>query len=252
MEIVPGVHLVDGVRWSRVYLVEGETLALVDSGLPWSPRGVMRHIAAIGRKPQELKLILMTHCHPDHTSGAMSISRLTGAQIVAHSLDTKTHARGQVSLCYMGVFSSMRTPLPFLRRAPVTHLVADGDAVPAFEDIRVVHTPGHTRGSVCYLWESKKLLFSGDTLFSDGSRVSRSVPFPGYDGQAYQASLNRLAGMEFETLCGGHGVPLKEGASERLRELLKARPNPPRWGDFLKSIPKRLHNHASLTGEHSS
>ena len=78
MESPPGVHRVSGVTWSRAYLVEDDTLALVDSGLPWHARKILDYISSICRKPEELSLILITHSHPDHTSGALAIRRRAG------------------------------------------------------------------------------------------------------------------------------------------------------------------------------
>lgn len=104
-------------------------------------------------------------------------------------------------------------------------------------------------GSVSYLLEERQVLFSGDSLFSDGSRVSRSLPFPGSNVVDYRRSLQMLAGLEFETLCGGHGQPLLDGASDRLRDLLAARPEPPTWGAYLRGIPGRLLGRRSLHGE---
>ena len=248
MEFLPGVHRVPGVSWSRAYLVEGDTLALVDTGLPWHARKILDYVRSIGRKPEELSLILITHSHPDHTSGALAIKRRTGAEIVAHAGDTKTHPDQEVSLSYMGVFTSLKLPLPFLQRTLVDSLVTDGQVIPSFGGIRVLHTPGHTGGSVCYLLESKNLLFAGDTLFSDGARLSRSVPFPGYDAEHYRESLNRLAALQFDALCGGHGVPLVDHASDRLRELLAAKPDPPSWGGFIKSLPRRLYRSGRISG----
>ena len=60
MEILPGIHVVPGSFWWRVYLIEGDTLALVDTGLPWNARGVLKYIGSIGRSAEELRLILMT------------------------------------------------------------------------------------------------------------------------------------------------------------------------------------------------
>ena len=107
--------------------------------------------------------------------------------------------------------------------------------------MRVVHTPGHTPGSVCFLLQEQSLLFSGDTIFSDGRRVSRSIPFPGSDAAQYAQSLERLAGMRFDILCGGHGAPLLGGASDMLQVLLERKPQPPNWGEFVfKRLPRRL------------
>ena len=209
---------------------------------------MLRYVESIGRKPEEVSTILITHSHPDHTSGVPGIVKRTHAGVLAHASDTKSRRVDEVSLSYMGVFSGLRLPLPFLERIPTTAL-SDGDVLPLLGGIQVIHTPGHTPGSVCYLVESRGLLFSGDTVFSDGASVSRSVPFPGYDGLRYRASIEGLAGMEFDTLCGGHGEPLVGGASGRLRDLLKAKPDPPTWRGFLQSVPGRLLHARGLRGE---
>ena len=251
MEIRPGVHAVPGICWSRVYLIEGETLVLVDSGLPWNVGRVLRYIRSIGRNPEDLGMVLMTHSHPDHSAGALGISRRTGADIVAHAGDTRTHGDRGVSLSYMRVFTSLNAPIPFLQRAPVARLVKDGDVLPVLGGVRVIHTPGHTPGSVCYLLEDRSVLFSGDTAFSNGRRLSRSLPFFGSRTDDYRRSLERLAGLEFETLCGGHGEPMVGGASDRLRELLTARPDPPTWPQFLARIPSRMVRARGFSGEDS-
>ncbi len=210
MEILPGRHLIPGISWSRAYLIEGETLALVDSGMFWNGRAVLRYIASIGRQPEDLSHILVTHKHPDHVGGIRHVSKRTGAAVAAHP----------------------------------------NDMLPIGGGVRVIHTPGHTDGSVCFLHEPTRTLFSGDTIFSDGKRISRSVPFPGYDGPAYRESLKRLANMDFSAVCGGHGIPLLEGGAGILGDLLDARPDPPTWGKFIKSMPKRLRRSLPLAREH--
>ncbi|MCH8309585.1 MAG: MBL fold metallo-hydrolase [Chloroflexi bacterium] len=248
MEIMPGIHVVPGVRWSRAYLIEGDTLALVDSGLPWNSGTVIKYIRKIGRKPEELSHLLITHAHPDHTGSAGRLSRKTGAQVVAHSADT-SHRGDGTSLSYMGIFGSLSIPVPFLERIPVTTLVEEGDVLPIAGGVRVIHTPGHTSGSVCFLEEGTGTLFSGDTIFSDGKRISRSVPFPGYDAESYRASLTRLATLDFEAVCGGHGAPLMSGGPRLLRELLERHPELPTWRQFFRSIPRRIQKSQSMTGE---
>ena len=251
MEVIPGVHMVPSVRWSRAYLIVGETLTLVDSGLPWHPPGVLKYIRSIGRRPNELKRILITHGHPDHVGGAAKLVRATRASIVGHRADSHPSPKNDLDLDYTGI-GGRRSPLAFLSAAKLDIPVADGDTLPDHGGIRVIHTPGHTRGSVCFLHEPTRTLFSGDTLFSDGRRLSRSVPFPGYDRAGYVRSLERLSEIDFDAVCGGHGRPLPSGGSRALSELISAHPEPPTWRDFIRSLPRRLRHHRPLTGEHAN
>lgn len=250
MEVTQGVHLIPGVKMSRVYLIEDKTLTLVDTGFPWDVRRILKYIVSIGRRPEDIGHILMTHNHPDHTSGGLGISKRTGAEIVAHQHDTKANSDNRQSLGHMKVFGGLEVPLPFFRHTPVAHLVSENDVPSYLSHIRVIHTPGHTPGSVCYLLEDRGVLFSGDTIFSNGNRVSRSIPFPGYNADDYRESLRKLGEMQFDSLCGGHGSPLVGGASDRLRELLRAKPELPSWGELLfKRIPRRLLQAKNPSGE---
>ena len=227
--------MVPGIRWSRVYLIEDRTLAVVDTGPPWTWRRTVRYIRSIGRRPEELGYILMTHSHPDHTSGAGPLIRQTGARLVAHHGDTWAYRSDGARLSYSGLVSGLGMALPFLRGAPVGQAAEEGLVLPLQDGIRVIHTPGHTPGSVCYLLEGRGVLFSGDTLFSDGQRISRSLPWPRANRHDYGSSLRRLAGMEFDVLCGDHGAPLVGAASHKFRDLMAARPDPPSWGRLILS-----------------
>ena len=103
-------------------------------------------------------------------------------------------------------------------------------------EIEVLHTPGHTPGSACYLLEGNGVLFTGDTIFSDGRAISRSLPYPRSSAADLRRSVDRLAALDFEVLCGGHGTPLVGGASRRLKELLTNDPEPPTWSGFVKRV----------------
>ncbi len=250
MEVSPNIHIAPSARWSRVYLIVGETLTLVDSGLPWRPRGILNYIRSIGRRPDELKHILVTHSHPDHTGMTSALAKATGAAVVVHRSDTVRLPDNRLALGYAGLLGRVASPIPFFSRVGVNTLVEDGDTLPLHGGIRVIHTPGHTRGSVCFLLEENKILFSGDTIFSDGNHLSRSVPFPGYDRDDYIRSLKRLSEFEFEGVFGGHGSPMLEGGSHVLSQLLESYPEPPTWGDFFGSIPRRLKRSFPITGEY--
>ena len=122
----------------------------------------------------------------------------------------------------------------------------DGDVLPSQGGIRAIHAPGHTPGSVCYLLEDRGVLFSGDTVFSDGETLGRAPPFPGANTQDYRGSLSKLGGMDFDALCGGHGMPLVGGASDRVRDMLSSDPDPPTWGQVIKRVPRRVFRSVGL------
>ena len=93
--------------------------------------------------------------------------------------------------------------------SPVDLLVEDEDVLPYLGGLRVIHTPGHTRGSICLLLEKGRLLFAGDTIINNVDRLSRPLPF-GSDRQASEQSLLKLSNLDFDVCCFGHGPPLLE------------------------------------------
>ena len=224
MEICPGVHQVPGLRWSNAYLlVEADRLTLIDSGLPGDGKKIIAYIQHLGRSPLELQRLIVTHGHPDHTGPLKGLSRLTGAVIAVHPSDTRyreeTNSRW---LHYPAQPPAFDWNQPFLHRIPAHELIEDGQVLPVLGGLQVLHTPGHTPGSVCLYLAGPKVLFTGDTLLADGHRFHRPVAFPGTNLRDYRASVERLAQLPFETACVGHGKPLRQGAALRLGEMLES------------------------------
>ena len=223
MEILPGIHRVPGLRWSNSYLiVEEKQLTLVDAGLPGDGRKILNYISRIGRTPLELERLIVTHSHPDHTGSLKMLSQLTGATVMAHQADTRPRGKNETNwLHYPGQPPSFDWNVPFLQRIPAHEFIEDGQLLPVLSGLRVVHTPGHTAGSVCLYLDEQKLLFTGDTLIADGYCFRRPVPFPGTNFRDYRVSVDRLARLPFETACVGHGQPLLGSGAVALQEMLK-------------------------------
>tara|TARA_B100000315_G_scaffold169291_1_gene157861 strand:- start:1387 stop:2124 length:738 start_codon:yes stop_codon:yes gene_type:complete len=222
VEICPGVHQVPGLRWSNAYLlVEPDRLTLIDSGLPGDGKKILAYIQHLGRSPSELERVIVTHGHPDHTGPLKGLSRRTGAVIAVHPSDTryreKTNSRW---LHYPGQPPALDWNVPFLHRIPAHELIEDGQMLPVMGGLQVLHTPGHTSGSVCLYLAGQRVLFTGDTLLADGFLFRRPVPFPGTSFREYRASLDRLSELPFETACVGHGKPLRQAGSAALKEML--------------------------------
>ena len=164
---------------------------LVDPGEPDSP--AIAKAAALGG----VRYILLTHGHFDHVLGAAEARRRTGAPLVIHEADAPMLTDPQLSLCARFFGPGLQETC-----APDA-TIREGERLPfGGSEIRVLHTPGHTPGSVCYAVGER--LFTGDTLFC-GS-IGRT-DFPGGDLTQMRRSLARLAALEGErTLLPGHGA----------------------------------------------
>lgn len=240
MEVVEGVHKVDGVPGGNVYLLLGPELALVDAGWPGAGRAIVRYIRRLGREPRDLRHILLTHGHPDHTGAASYLRRLSGARVWAHPGDVKRHPHDGLWASYISQPFAVHASVPLFHRVLVDGLLEDGEALPIMGGLRVYHVPGHTSGSVALRLERHGVLFTGDTLLTHRTAFSRPLPLPGYDAQQYAASVRRLAALEFEVACGGHGAPVPAGASHILNQMLAGPGLDSYWANLRYRLARRL------------
>ncbi len=147
-------------------------------------------LAHIRRLSLTVEAILLTHAHFDHMGAAAAVQRVTGAPLYVHAEDERALTDPAYSV------------MPIAEPLAADHLLQDGDAVSVGDmTFTVMHTPGHTRGSVCYRCED--VLFAGDTLFA-GS-IGRT-DFNGGDMGAMRQSLRRLCALPDEwRVVSGHG-----------------------------------------------
>jgi hydroxyacylglutathione hydrolase len=147
----------------------------------------------------DIRIIILTHCHYDHTAHAGEIAELCDAEIAIHQSDvTALHDDIQSVAMYFG------------ERAPVfrpDRLLSGGETI---GELTVIHTPGHTPGSICLYEEKNGILFSGDTVFTEGSFGRYDLP--GGDIRELKRSIQVLSHLQVESLYPGHGFPvLHEG-----------------------------------------
>jgi len=148
-----------------------------------------RVVERIKQKDLNLKYIVNTHGHPDHTCGNAKVKALTGAKIIMHELDDQmfNSAQGQEMARQWGF-----TPSP-----PADMTIKDGDQIVVGDvSLKVIHTPGHSPGGICLLGDSN--LFTGDTLFVGG--IGRT-DLPGASMTQFMKSIKeRLLTLSGETI----------------------------------------------------
>jgi glyoxylase-like metal-dependent hydrolase (beta-lactamase superfamily II) len=228
VRVAEGVYSIGQRKGGRVhaYLFEQDSeLTLVDTLFDADAKRVLDCIQRIGRSPDDLKHIALTHAHRSHLGGLARLKRLTGALVCAHEweADIVEGARlaQPVSLRPQGPLSTypMRIGLALGRPkhapCPVDRPLREGDQV---GPLRVVHIPGHTPGHLAFHWEQRGVLAVGDAV-ATWPRIDAGWPGFNLNEGQYRASLKRLAQIEAEVIAVGHGEPLIERAGERVHAL---------------------------------
>lgn len=219
MEIVDGVHLVEG-GYANVYLIiDGEELTLVDTGMPWNAKRILRYLQRIGRKPSDISRILLTHHHIDHVGCAGELREKTGGKIAIHKDDagfvegreTPPAPKGAAGLIFRILSPALRA-----RAFKPDLMLEEGGEVGG---LRVIHTPGHTPGSISLYEPVRKILFVGDALRFIGGRVMGPPESFTQDGEGALRSIGKISNLEFDIMLSGHGDPLRPKASEKIREF---------------------------------
>ena len=233
LPVVPGVFQIRAIASRVTALADEDGLVLVDAGGTGSRRLIEAGLRDAGYSLNDVRLVAVTHYHPDHTGGLGPLSE-TSIPIAAHEDEAPIISR---EVEYPSPFKDPTLGVmtkPLIRSVagksvPVTYRLRDGDTLPTADGVRIVHTPGHTPGSICLYVESKKLLIVGDALqYSHGALTppARSVT---HDFDLAMESLKKLSELEFETVCFSHFSPMREGAPESLKALIDEHEKGMRW-----------------------
>ena len=221
MEIAPSVHAVR-LRSGFVFLIDEPQMTLIDAGLSGSRRIVERYVRSIGRSMDDLGRIICTHAHPDHIGGVRELAGDRGVEVLMHPADL---AGLNVTL-RDAVANRNRSQLIayFTRHPGEATPVEDGQLLPILGGLQVVHTPGHTPGSICLYLVRDKLLFTGDALQRIRGKVTYASAFFSEDLALARASVARLAALDVETIAFAHYPPWRDDANGTLRALADLAP----------------------------
>ncbi len=224
MEIVPNIHMVDGSIGCNTYLIVGDGITLVDTGLRGNVPRIYGCLGRMGFRPRDIRRIVVTHAHLDHINCLYQLKEETGAIVMANALDSdiiegkKPLRVGRGALAALsGIFNL------YTRYRPVTVDVrlGDGDPVPGALDVRAVYLPGHSAGNTGLYSREKKTFFSSDSLRVAGGRPVTPSPRFTADMDAAILSVKRIGEFDFDVLLPGHGSAVTDRAAEKVRELYR-------------------------------
>ena len=222
MEIIPGVHQVDGIN-GNCYIIVGDGLVLIDTGLPGNTKKILEYVHnTLGGIPSDIETIILTHYHLDHTGSAYEIWDITGAKVAIHA-DDADYVEGIKPMPVPGGLMGLlfRMFRFFLKFKPVQPdiLLHDKDQIAG---LICIHTPGHTPGSICLYDPKFKLLFVGDTLRFYHGKLQGPPPRFTPDMDRAVQSIKKIATLDFDILLSGHGVPLMPNASEKVQKFVQS------------------------------
>ena len=206
------------------------TVSLTPFGLAGGVGSLVAQLEASGYQLPDVRTIVLTHAHGDHTGGLPALVARSGAQVWAYR-DEVPYVEGAQALPasfwpmrlmgWLGSRGAKKKPSLKVSRA-----LADGETVDVLGGMQVIHTPGHTPGSLCLYQPEQKILFCGDILSQkrqpDGAAGLDYAPaaFSADSAQARE-TVRRLANLPVEVLCPGHGKPVLREAGEMIRKLLE-------------------------------
>lgn len=187
------VHKVSGAAFDgNVYLVLDERPILVDAGMMAGPtlKNIKKYI-----DPKDIEMIVLTHCHHDHSGAAPELKGATGAKLLLSEKE-------------VGCIGDELTTVAYLFGMQAPEFKVDGTLKGGMTldlgkwKLEVLETPGHSEGSICLYERSEKVLFSGDTVFPDGN-IGRTDMYGG-DTIKLIKSIEKLTAMDVQTMYPGH------------------------------------------------
>ncbi|WP_188986378.1 MBL fold metallo-hydrolase [Saccharopolyspora thermophila] len=215
--VVPNLHLLR-FEFGQAYLWrEGRSATLVDTGIAGAGADIVRYLREID---VELARIVLTHGHEDHVGSAAEVRAATGAPVLAHRDDAPI-VRGErprpdpVLLDWeRPLFESIAPNVPAPPPCPVDQELVGGEVFDFAGGARVLSIPGHTDGSIALHLPKQRILFTGDTVAHVTEVMLGTCNL---DRPRAVESFHRLAELDVEVACFGHGDPITTAAGAELR-----------------------------------
>lgn len=223
-EVVPGVHAIP-LRFVNAFVVSSDDgPLLVDAGMPRRAGRLRSALREVGHDPEALRHILVTHHHEDHVGSLAALRE--GTTVYVHPADAPK-VRGDDPRPGPFTGPAMALVLRIVRRVAGMHgtepssvdrEITEGDDLPG--GLRAVYTPGHTAGHLSFLLPDRRTLIAGDAA---ANLRKLGTPFPHFteDMEEAKRSIAKLAELDFDVACFGHGGVLRGEANTAFRRLVE-------------------------------
>jgi len=213
-------------RYQAYLWVDADGPTLIDTGEVGSGPAIAHDLRSVGLSPSDLDRVVLTHFHDDHTGSAAEVASWGNVQVVAHRFDAPV-IRGERSgpppnftEFERELHAQVAAGLPGAPPVRVDHEVSDGDILDFAGGAHVIGTPGHTDGSIALHLPEHHILITGDIVAEHAGEVMFGVFHLDRDEAA--ASFRRLADLDVNLACFGHGDPVLSGAGACLQAAATA------------------------------
>ena len=227
---VADVYMFEGLRGANAYLLVSEQdLTMIDTGVPGDVDTISDQLSEGGFDLTAVKRIILTHAHGDHIGGCVELVQRSGAQVLAHKIETPyielddslpANSFPQRIMYWTADHIMFR-----LSACEVDRLLTAGDLIDVLDGLRVIHTPGHTPGSISLYQPARGILFCGDALFN-ANPITRKpgltlpLDMVTFDSSEARDSVKQLMKMDIKVLCPGHGKPILDGVREKIQKIM--------------------------------
>ena len=234
MRVAPGIHRLGPGLVNSYLLEDRDAVTIVDAGAPGYWNALPAELAAMGRRLDDVRAVVLTHAHTDHIGFAERLRKERGVPVHVHRDDvplTRKPAypgfKGSINIGATLRFVAFALRNGMARIPPILEVstFADGEVIDVPGRPRVLHVPGHSEGMSALHVASRDAVFLGDAFVTldvlSGATGPRMSPFNADRHRAYD-SLARLDGIQARLVLPGHGAPWTDGLPEALARVRAA------------------------------
>ncbi len=222
------VYLLESGKFVNMYaIVHGKSAVIIDTATPGKANNILDELASIRVKPCDIEAVIITHAHPDHAGSSGALLARLYAKLHVHKgdlgvlLGKEPFPKPRYAMEKLSVF--VTTHIWKYNPPPEAVALEEGSPVPGFPGLKIVHTPGHTPGSLSVLDTQSGTLFCGDALNNRSDRLTGPLKyFTGDMDQAWR-SIEKISELNFNALCPGHGNWIPGGAQQKVKTLIAGR-----------------------------